>query len=153
MTFTDAGLQGTKYTTAMAKVKMPDCPKMDQMKLATGLDLGHSTQACSMAMMIARIDLEKQISPACYDYIEVEGCKHTEVKHFITSMATLSKEASSDPKCPKADRVKMATGYGHDNENESNACMMARFTAQINMEKTVHKDCHKYITIGSCKKH
>ena len=132
----------------MAKIKMPD-----QRKIASGLAHGHDPKDCGMAQMIARINLEKEVSPNCHKFIEVQSCKQQEVEHFVTAMATISKDASKDAKCPAKDRAKMATGHGLHEEDETNACMMARLSARINLEKMVSEGCHKHIVISSCKKH
>lgn len=147
----DAEAQDGKYSTVTAKIKMPDCKVADQRKFRVGIHPGHDLQACNFATMFARMDLEAAVSPACYDYIEVEGCKQQEVNHLVSSVATISKDAGKE--CPVTEKVKSAKGYGHHEDNEGHACMMARMSARMNLESKIKAECQKYIVVSECKKH
>ena len=144
-------VQDGKYSTVTAKIKMPDCKPADQRKFKVGVHPGHDMQACNMATMFARIDLETAVDPACHPFIEVEGCKQHQVKHLISSTATINKGAGKE--CPVTEKVKSAIGYGHSEDNEGHACMIARMSARMNLERKVKQECQKYIDVGECKKH
>lgn len=148
-------VQDGKFSTVMARVKVPggDCPQSDRHKFKIGIHGGHGLQPCNFATMYARIDLEAATSPACHQFIEVEGCKQQAAKHVVSSMATISKDAAKDAKCPVTERAKGAQGFGHHESNEGHACMMARFSARINLESKVKPDCYQYIEVSGCKKH
>ena len=151
----DADVQVGKYSTVVAKVKVPahKCPQKDHAKSKVGIQGGHSLEACNYATMFARIDLEVATDPACHQFIEVEGCQQKTAKHVVSSVATIGKGAAKDAKCPAKERVKSAQGFGHHAADEANACMMARMIARINLENKVKADCYKYIEVTACKKH
>lgn len=151
----DVKAQDGKYSTVTAKIKVPggDCPQTDRHKFRLGIQGGHGLQPCNYATMLARMDLETVVSPACHPFIVVGSCEQQTAKHVVSSVATIGKEATKDAKCPVSDRVKSAQGFGHHESSHDNACMMARFSAGIDLEKKVKEDCKKYIQFSACKTH
>ena len=147
--------QDGKYSIVTARVKVPggDCPQSDRLKTKFGIQGGHGLEPCNFATMFARMDLETAVNPACHPFIEVSGCEHKTAKHVVSSVATISKDAAKDAKCPITERVKSAQGFGHHESEESHACMIARMSARMNLEKKVKPDCHKYIEVSACKAH
>lgn len=153
MLHADVEAQDGKYSTVKAKINMPACSAADQRRFKVGIQPGHDLQACNFATMFARMDLETAVSPACHDFIEVEGCQYHEVKHLVSSVATIGKDAAKDAKCPTTERIKSAQGFGHSEDNPGHACMIAMMSARMNLENKVKEDCHKYIEVSSCKTH